>query len=421
MVRIKRAIMNTSLCLLLVLLLASGAQAYPSVSRTTRSNVERDYWPTDDWQNATPEEHGMDSSKLDEMIDYIEENNIRIHSILAVRDGYVVLEEHLSSVYDADVRHQIHSCTKSFTSTAVGIAIEKGFIESVDTKILDFFPNRTIANVDDRKQNISIKHLLMMTSGLEWDEWSEPYGTSANQIWQMFNSGNPAQYVLDRPMAYRPGDVWVYNSGGSHLLSAIVEEATGQTLYSFLRENMFEPLGISVRDVHWPSDAQGVSLGGGGIYMKPKDMAKFGYLYLNNGSWNGSQIIAEDWISESTQTSYVFGEYSGYGYQWWTNQAPDIEIYSAQGFSGQFIFVVPENDLVVIFTSDVPNDQVYPHPSLLVNYILPALGDGVESSTSPDIFAVSIIVAIVLPLVYTGLKWTTAGWQIENGVKWKWH
>jgi CubicO group peptidase (beta-lactamase class C family) len=379
--------------------------------------VERDYWPTEDWQNATPEEHGIDSSKIDEMLDYIEENNIRIDSFLAIRGGYLVFEEYLSSAYDAEVRHQIHSCTKSFTSAAVGIAIERGFIESVDSKVLDFFPDRTIANVDDRKLNLSIKHLLMMTAGLDWDEWSDPYGSGQNQVWRMFNSGDPVQYVLDRPMAYQPGDVWVYNSGGSHVLSAIVEEATGQTLYSFLQENMLEPLGISERDVRWPSDAQGISLGGGGIFMKPRDMAKFGFLFLNNGSWNGSQIIAEDWIAESTQTSYVFGNYSGYGYQWWTNQAPNFGIYSAQGLSGQFIFVVPEYDLVVVFTSDVPNDQVYPHTSMLANYILPAVSGGVESTSSPDILAVSIIVAIVLPLVYTGLKWTTAGWQIENGVK----
>jgi CubicO group peptidase (beta-lactamase class C family) len=184
----------------------------------------RDYWPTDGWLNTTPEEQGMDSELLNEMMDQIQTRAIRIDSISIVRNGYLVFDEYPRTLYDADREHIIHSCTKSYTGALVGIALAEGYIDSLDSKLVDLLPNRTIANLDERKQAITLEHLLTMTSGLEWDEWTEPYDSPLNSHYEMWFANDSVQYILDLPMAYNPGEVWTYNSGASNLLGAIVAE-----------------------------------------------------------------------------------------------------------------------------------------------------------------------------------------------------
>ncbi|MHA1943657.1 MAG: serine hydrolase domain-containing protein, partial [Candidatus Thorarchaeota archaeon] len=175
----------------------------------SQGTSDRDYWPTAGWQNTTPEEQGMDSTLLNEMMDRIDEHGILIDSLLIVKNGYLVFEEYPRH-YDAESRHIIHSCTKSYTSALVGIAIEEGYIESVDDKLVDLLPNRTIDNLDERKQDITLEHLLTMTSGLEWDEWTEPYSSYLNSHYQMWTASDSVQYTLDLPMEYDPGEGWVY-------------------------------------------------------------------------------------------------------------------------------------------------------------------------------------------------------------------
>jgi CubicO group peptidase (beta-lactamase class C family) len=364
------------------------------------------YWPTDEWSTSTPEEQDIDSNKLGEMIEYIQVNEIDIDSILVVRHGRLVFEEYPSSLYTSDTKHSIHSCTKSFTSALVGIAIQEGYIGSVTDKMVDYFPNRTIANLDSRKQSITIEHLLTMTSGLEWDEWSLPYGEYGNDVAEMYRSNDAIQYVLDRPMAYDPGESWTYNSGGSHLLGAIVAITAGQTLYEFAFEHLFGPLGISDFDVHWATDQNGYNAAGGGLSMRPQDMAKFGYLFLNNGTWNEAQVLSAEWVEKSAQTCFTFNQYSGYGYQWWTNPTEIVGVYSAQGFAGQFIFVIPSLDMVVVFTSGVPAYETYPHTSMLFEYIIPAAMDGAVLAV-PIIDSVTLSVLIVspVPALFAGVYW----------------
>ena len=339
-------------------------------------------------------------------MDYIRVNDVDIDSVLVVRHGHLVFEEYLSSLYTADTKHSIHSCTKSFTSALMGIAIQEGLIGSVDDKMIDYFPNRTIANLDSRKQSITIEHLLTMTSGLEWDEWTLPYGEYGNDATDMFQSSDAIQYVLDRPMTYDPGESWTYNSGGSHLLGAIVAITSGQTLYEFAFEHLFEPLGISDYDVHWSTDQNGYYAAGGGLSMRPQDMAKFGYLFLKNGTWDDEQILSAEWVEKSTQTSFIFNEYSGYGYQWWTNPTDVANVYSAQGYAGQFIFVIPSFDMVVVFTSSVPAYELYPQAAMLFEYIIPAAIDG-TTSTVPTIDSVTLSLLLVLPVpaLLTGAYW----------------
>ena len=395
--------MKTSVFVIFVTVLlmipVAPAQCY-SIAQT---EVVRNYWPTDGWLNSTPEEQGMDSELLNEMMDQIQLQAIRIDSISIVRNGYMVFDEYPRTFYDADREHIIHSCTKSFTSALVGIALSEGYIDSVDSKLVDLLPNRTIANLDERKQAITLEHLLTMTSGLEWDEWTEPYDSPLNDHYQMWFASDSVQYILDKPMAYDPGEAWVYSSGGTNLLGAIVSEATGISLFDYAVDKLFTPLGISPSDVFWPSDNHGRYWASGGVEMLPRDMAKFGYLYLNNGTWDGEQIIPTAWVEQSADTLVDFNDYSGYSYQWWTYPTDIVNVYAAVGYRGQYIFVIPELDMVVVFTSSVSPSSGVIQPAILFDYIIPA-----AMNENPQLVMLGgsitfTALAITLPILVAGV------------------
>ncbi|MHA1926048.1 MAG: serine hydrolase domain-containing protein [Candidatus Thorarchaeota archaeon] len=379
-------------------------------------------WPTDGWSTSTPEEQGMDSRMLNEMMDRIDEHDVRIDSLLIVRNGHLVFEEYPSSLYSNDSRHIIHSCTKSYTSALVGIAIQEGYIEGVESKLVDLFPNRTIANLDARKQDITLEHLLTMTSGLEWDEWTEPYESYLNSLNQVWAASDSVQHVLDLPMAYDPGEVWTYNSGGSHLLGVIVAEATGTSLFAYADENLFTPLGISPLDIMWPRDNHGRYWGHGGVEMVPRDMAKFGYLYLNNGTWDGTQIVPSEWVQDSADTLYPFTDYSGYSYQWWTYPTDIVDVYSAEGYAGQYIFVIPDLDMVVVFTSSVPPYTTYPQPSILFEFIIQAAINEVPRQIAiANTLTLATLALMPLPILVAGAyfrvrtkRWPWAVTRVEE-------
>ncbi|MFX0210302.1 MAG: serine hydrolase domain-containing protein, partial [Candidatus Hodarchaeota archaeon] len=286
------------------------------------SSSKYDYYPTDGWLSATPEEHGMSSAVLVGMYEYIEKNNLDIDCVIVIKNGYIVEERYLDPKYDQNTLHQIYSCTKSITSALIGITIHDGYISSINRHILDFFPEREIANLDSQKQAITLEHLLSMTSGLDWKEWPTfvPYGDPANTVNKWHESEDWVKFVLDRPMANESGEVFNYNSGTSHLLSAIIQYVTGNSTLSFAQKHLFGPLGIKSTNFDWPTDPQGINLGGTGITMTPRDMAKFGFLYLNYGIWDGKQIIPREWVEISTRShisasSHIRGK--DYGYQWW--------------------------------------------------------------------------------------------------------
>jgi len=385
------------------------------------SSPAADYWPTDNWLNSTPEEQGMNSALLNQMMDRINEHNVLIDSILIVRNGYLVFEDYPRTLYDFQSRHIIHSCTKSYTSALVGIAIQEGYIDGVDSKLIDLLPNRTIANLDERKQAITLEDLLTMTSGLEWDEWSEPYNSNLNSLRQAQLASDNVQYILDLPMAYDPGEQWVYSSGSSHLLGAIVAEATGHSLFEYAMEKLFTPLGIATSHIYWPRDNQGFYWGHGGVEMIPRDMAKFGYLFLNNGTWDGEQIIPTEWVQQSAATQMTFSEYEGYSYQWWTFSSDTTSVYTAQGYAGQFIFVVPSLDMVVVFTSSVPPYEAYPQPSLLFEYIIPAAMNNIPQHMAvTSTMTLATLVSIPLPVLFAWVYYRLRikNWsQLSNEIK----
>ncbi len=310
--------------------------AHPGISVPIVSTSAPDYWPTTGWLTSTPEEQGMNSSLLGELVDAIEVYSLPLLSYLVIRNGYLILEGYPNPDYNESTLKHVWSITKSFTSALVGIALGAGNLTSLDELVVDFFPDKTIANLDEDKQSITVEHLLTMTAGFEWSSVTDPF--------DMMDSPDWIQYVLDKPMADVPGETFNYNSGASHLLSAIVNRTTGIPTQSYADTRLFQPLGIS--DYEWILDPQGVASGHAGLNITPRDMAKFGFLYLNNGTWDGEQLVPSTWVSASTQ---VQAPDEDYGFQWWID--PDYNAYYAFGRDGQYIWVQPENDLIVVFTA----------------------------------------------------------------------
>jgi len=229
----------------LLLILITPYQATSSlVFSDGLQSQEQDYWPTDGWQLATPEEQGMNSTFLNQMGDYT--STWPVDGMLVIRNGYIVYESYPNPEYNETTTHAFHSVVKSITSILVGIAIDDGNISSVNENLIGYFSNRTIANLDSRKESITLEHILTMTSGIEW------FGDSTSIMKQQ---SDWVQYILDRPMAHAPGEVWNYNSG-PHLFSAILNMTTGVSSKTYADTYLFQPLGIDHYD--WMVDPQGL-------------------------------------------------------------------------------------------------------------------------------------------------------------------
>lgn len=307
------------------------------IAEVTENKEEDTPW---EWQHDTPQNHNVDQSVLESVHNTLE--SYPINAEVVVKDG-VIIDEYYKDGYDENSVFTLQSTSKSITSALVGIAIDKGFIEGVDVPISTYFP-QILESGSEYKQEITIWHLLTHTTGLDvsdtanWNEW--------------LASDNWVDYVLERPAVARPGTVFNYFTGNTHLLSAIIQKATGMTAYDFGKEYLFDKLDMD--SARCSTDPQGISDGGNGFALDIYDMAKFGELYLNNGVWEGEQIIPADWVEQSTTVQFDRSSGSAdYGYQWWVRTFGDnnYHAYFAQGHYGQYIFVVPELDLVVAITS----------------------------------------------------------------------
>jgi CubicO group peptidase (beta-lactamase class C family) len=367
---------------LLLLVISFGCEKYdddpvfPASDFIAEGKYQGSYWPTEEWRSCAPDEVGMDPKKLKELNEEIRlllEVHIEIHSLIIIKDGYIVAEQYYSDDYGQDDLHRIYSCTKSLTSALLGIASGKDLLGGLDQLMTSFFPEYEIQNMTDDKEAISIEHLLTMSAGLEWYELEFPYSDERNTFRNWSDSGGGVKYVLDLPMVAAPGEEYAYNTGASHVLSSILQKVTGIRADSFAMEHLFAPLGID--QFYWPIDSEGVAFGGSGAQLTPRDMARFGYLYLNKGMWDGTQIVPESWVEASQQKhmerKYIPDNY--YGYQFWVS---DYNTYSAVGFGGQWITIVPDHDLVVVCNNRfVESDQLqWNTPErLLTTYILPSL------------------------------------------------
>ncbi len=317
------------------------------------------------WQFDTPENHNMNPEVFAALHEALKDSSV--YAMVTAKDG-VIIDEYYGSEYDENSRFGLHSCSKSLTSALIGIAIEQGHIGGVDDLLSDYLP-QVAALEDTRKHQLTLRHLLTHTSGLEWYEWG---GGRSN--WQEFRSApNWVEYILGRSLVAQPGAVFNYSTGNTHLLSAVLEQATGMSQSEYSRANLFEPLGIE--SATWGADPQGVTDGGNGVRMTARDAARFGQLYLEGGLWKGRQVIPAEWVAESTsvQNPGPGGSTGQYGYQWWIRSfgAGDYDTYYALGAFGQYILVVPELDLVTVIASRYPQDTYAPRP-YFVDYVLAA-------------------------------------------------
>jgi CubicO group peptidase (beta-lactamase class C family) len=341
--------------------------------------TQPDYWPTAEWRSSSPEAQGMDSSLLASMLEELSNDRIRMRSLLVIRNGYLVTQAYFDP-YRPDTKVQIQSVTKSVIGALVGTAIQQGYIQSVDEKMLSFFPDRVYANPSRKKDAIRLRHLLSMSSGFPCQEFSD--GGQRMEL-----SSGWVQFMLDLPVDASPGKTFGYCDGNPHLLSAIIERTTGLTARDFGNRELFEPLGIAaVESADWWTDPQGISNGGYGLWLRPLDLAKLAFLYLHDGRWDGQQILPQGWAAAST-TQYVQKlEGSGYGFLW--TVYPDAAHYAALGLAGQQVHVYPSHNLIVVTTAELESYAEAPEiERMLTDYILPAVKSDAPLPENPDALA----------------------------------
>jgi CubicO group peptidase (beta-lactamase class C family) len=346
----------------------------------------------DGWQTASLSSVGMSTTRIESLVNKIINNTyIEVHSVVVVKNDKLVFEEYFPGHdflyngqnfhgayvnFSRNTRHDTHSVTKSFTSALVGIAVDKGLIQSVNDKIFDYFPDY-LNLIDPQKEKITIEHLLTMSSGFQWNEWDVSISQNNHDIIRLILSGDPVYYVLNKPVVTEPGTSYYYNGGTVDLLGQIVKRASNMEVQNFSHTYLFGLLGIT--NYNWQTMyGSGVTCCHGDVYITPRDMAKIGYLFLRKGLWNGTRIISEDWINLSVQnhiTPPVNWAY-GYGYLWWLKKYYSAgQIYSsinAEGWGGQQIIIIPSESMVVVFTganyvTNEPNDEI------MMRYILPAI------------------------------------------------
>ena len=325
------------------------------------------------WEFGTPEANGMDAAVLEKMHGAVQQDD-DILSVVVVKNG-VIIDEYYKEGKSETTQFPLHSCTKSFTSALIGIAIDEGLIDGVDVLISNYFPQ--IAGETGR-EDITIRHLLEHTSGIEWPEW----GSGASKWFAFVTSPNWVDYVLSRPMAANPGNVFNYSTGNTHLLSAILDQvygkaAGGARAADFAYDRLLKPLGIE--DYEFNTDPQGIIDGGSGLAMRARDSAKFGQLLLQRGKWYDApggparQIVPEAWLADATRAHAAgYNRYGKYGYQFYIKSFGKYDAYYAAGHGGQYIFVVPALELVTVINSWSLGNMYTPQ-TYFQDYVLKAL------------------------------------------------
>ncbi len=340
-------------------------------------------WPTNGWTLSTPVDEGLSADPLHELDRRVRDGDFGyIDRVVVVRHGRLVVNER----YDNDYReisrgrtsqigcgfdcadsswdhqfnylhpdwhpyfqgrdvHTLQSVTKSVSATLLAVAIRRGEINGVEVPLLPFLSGYDLSQVDSRLRGATLEDLLTMRTGIEWHESDRPIGDSNTTI-QLERSLDWVQFTLRQPMDAAPGEKWVYNSGGSQLMSAILRRVTGRTMDSYAEDHLFGPLGI--QDYEWKLTPAGLPDALGGLYMEAEELAKIGYLYLHDGVWDGDRILPEGWVKAATERQV---EQPGYGYQWWRPDPAGVEVWAAQGFGGQFLLVLPEQDIVAVINS----------------------------------------------------------------------
>lgn len=332
----------------------------------------------DGWETAHLDSVGIDSILIIDMVNHFyDDGEPYLKSLLIARSGNLVFERYFNGEH-RDSLHLINSCTKSFTSALIGIAMDQGLITSVNESLYSFFPNYDSLRTT-QKDSILLYHALSMTDGMDWDEWSVPYDRPGNDFYHMHRYHTYyVEYILSKGVDVPPGTRWRYNSSMSVLLGQIIRNVSGLYADQFAEQFLFQPLGIE--SYNWWSDWRGRPWTHFGLHLRPRDFIKLGQLYLNEGTWNGQRILSSKWVDESIvrrAAAAMWGVSYGYGYQWWLKELVinnnNIKYYFASGDGGQMIIVVPELEMVATFTMDRPEDNGANFIlDLLTHYIFPS-------------------------------------------------
>jgi len=347
----------------------------------------------DGWPTATPESVGLDGERLCGIEARLAATNANIHAVIVARRGTLVFEQYFPGYdepwgmgggrhdFDATTKHDMRSVSKSVISLLIGSAIDRELISNIDEPVVKFFPDYS-ALKSPGWDNVTLRHLLTMSSGMRWDEnrtWKDP----ENDEPHLGNEADPFRYVLSKPIAAPPDTVWNYNGGGTDLLGDVIERVSGKSLEAFAREALFAPLGIS--DWEWMKYRNEHIASAAGLRLRPRDAAKIGQLVLNKGAWSGRQIVSAKWIEQSVTPRFqaigYFGGLFYYGQHWWMGRTlfgdKDVKWIAAQGLGGQRIFIIPELDLVVTTTSGLYGSgrQGQAALDILANYIIPFVRD----------------------------------------------
>lgn len=318
-------------------MLTAGLGLFPSLLANATSFKAEFKLP-----RSTPEAQGISSAGISEFLDAIKQSKQEFHSLMILRHGNVVAEGWWGP-YSSEHRQQLYSLSKSFTGTAIGLAQSEGLL-SVDDPIIKFFPDYLPAEVSDNLAALKVRHLLSMSVG---------HGKDSILILEASPAGVPWEKTfLSLPVVFKPGSQFMYNSGASFMLSAIIKKVTGKTAHEYLRPRLYDPLNIT--NTTWGENWEGIDMGASHLRMPTEDIAKFGQLYLQKGVWNGKQVISSDWVKAASSKQIENGKNDsswgyGYGYQFWLNPPGGFR---ADGAFGQFSMVLPELDAVVAITSE---------------------------------------------------------------------
>ncbi|EMS71604.1 serine hydrolase domain-containing protein [Ruminiclostridium cellobioparum] len=304
-------------------------------------------WPTKDWSTSTPEKQGLDERQLARTHTRIKENYPNVYSLLVIRNGFLVFEEYYNGA-GKNSYNQVYSVTKSVMSALTGIAIREKLVAGTGQKAAELIPEYFDPVDNTKKRDITIENVLTMTGGLE---------SIDNNYNGYFSSSDWLRYALDKPLTDQLGSKFVYNTGLTQILSAVISEKSGMKTKEFADKYLFKPLNIEVK--RWDMDPAGCYGGGTGLYLTARDMAKFGYLYLNEGNWDGSQLIPEEWAAASITRKIEAGEGVDYGYLFWISDMENktarktYHTYRADGAGGQKIVVIPETNMVIVVTANI--------------------------------------------------------------------
>lgn len=354
------------------------------------ASAQKAPWPTEGWATSAPEAQGLKGDPFTTLDASIKEGTYGlIDRMVVVRNGHLVVNERYENDYEEASKgsegalgcgfdtcpddaaaadpynyyhpsthpfyqgrdvHSLQSITKSVSATVIGAAIAQGDIESVEVPLLSFFEDYDLSEVDERLYGATLEDLLTMRSGIEWHESDRPLDET-NTTLQLEHSDDWIQFTLDQPMDAAPGEKFVYNSGGSHLMSGIIKKATGSYINEYAEAHLFGPLGIE--DYHWKTSPKGFPDTEGGLFLEAEQLAKIGYLHLHDGVWDGQRLLPEGWVEAATgmQVENVNQVGWGYGYQWWRVDRNDVAIWAGLGFGGQFLFILPDHDLIGVINS----------------------------------------------------------------------